>query len=64
MKLPKPMTAEEFKLATGNLPQNDDLDRVNCQEAGDVGHFGCGWNEMENKPSFMSFPAEHRRKVH
>ncbi len=64
MKLLKPMTAEQFKLATGHDAENDDLDRVNCEKAGDLGHFCCGWNEMDNKPMFMSISLSHRRKEH
>lgn len=46
-------TQESFKEAFGTNPINDDLERVNCQEAGAVGHFQCGVCPDHNKPRFM-----------
>lgn len=47
------ITAEYFKEATGYEPTNDDLERCNCDKAGEPGHFGCGWCEEKNLPYFM-----------
>lgn len=35
-------TAEDFKRNLGMEPEADDLDRINCEHAGDFGHRGCG----------------------
>jgi hypothetical protein len=48
------ITAEDFKAATGQEPENDDLERCNCPDAGKVGHHMCGWDEETNLPWFMS----------
>lgn len=47
------ITAEMFKEATGFVPENDDLERCNCEYAGTSGHYQCGWNKALNKPVFM-----------
>jgi hypothetical protein len=47
------MTADEFKQATGADPVDDDLERVNCTHAGEMGHWQCGWCPACNKPRFM-----------
>jgi hypothetical protein len=47
-----PMTEEEFERVMGRPPVNDDLHRVNCKEAGAVGHFFCGWCLEHQKPKF------------
>lgn len=47
------MTEEEYKVKFGSEPIQDDLDRVNCKEAGKVGHFCCGECEKHLKPRFM-----------
>ncbi len=44
--------AEEFERMTGHAPTNDDLDRVNCQEVGTVGHSQCGVCDSHGKPRF------------
>lgn len=36
------ITANDFKVLTGRDPQYDDLDRVNCLLAGQIGHVQCG----------------------
>lgn len=45
------MNAEEFKIATGREPVNDDLERANCTKAGSPGHRMCGVCG-HNKPAF------------
>ncbi len=47
------ITRETFLAATGREPENDDLERCNCKEAGKLGHYSCGWNAAENRPQFM-----------
>ncbi len=47
------ITAEKFKQATGQEPIQDDLERCNCSEAGEVGHWSCGWNKQKDMPVFM-----------
>lgn len=36
------MTLDEYVAAVGFAPENDDLERANCAEAGEPGHYGCG----------------------
>lgn len=31
-----------YEVLTGYAPENDDLERANCQEAGQTGHLACG----------------------
>jgi len=52
------ITAEQFEQATGYKPENDDLDRCNCDRAGQPGHSSCGWNKKENLPVFMTYPEK------
>ena len=46
------MNAEEFHERTGSMPENDDLDRVNCEQAGEIGHSQCGVCE-HGHPKFL-----------
>jgi len=46
------ITADQFRQATGRDPEQDDLERVNCPNAGEVGHWGCGWDKRLNLPVF------------
>ena len=48
----KTITAEDYKKATGADPENDDLERVNCTQLGQVGHQQCGWCPKCNLPRF------------
>lgn len=36
------MTAKQFEQLTGHAPEQDDLERVNCEEVGFMGHYQCG----------------------
>lgn len=45
-----PITAAQFTRATGRAPVLDDLQRANCPQAGEVGHYGCGWCAEHDKP--------------
>lgn len=47
------ITAEMFEKATGHEPEQDDLERSNCSQAGLIGHRMCGWNAKANLPNFM-----------
>ena len=47
------ITEEIFTEATGFKPIKDDLERCNCEYAGESGHWQCGWNIALNKPVFM-----------
>ena len=55
------ITEAEFKAATGNDPEDDDMDRVNCNVAGDVGHTSCGWCDIHNKPMFQDYQCTMKR---
>lgn len=57
------ITAELFKQATGQYPRDDDLERCNCELAGKLGHWYCGWNYKENLPVFMVGP-EPKKEDH
>lgn len=47
------ITEEQFTLATGSAPRDDDMERANCPDAGKIGHWSCGWNHKRNLPRFM-----------
>jgi len=46
------ITKQIFLEATGRVPVDDDLERCNCQNAGE-GHYFCGWNHDMNRPAFF-----------
>jgi len=46
------MTAAEFEKVTGVPPVQDDLERVNCDKAGELGHLSCGVCDC-GMPMFM-----------
>ena len=50
----QPITAEMFRLAVGRDPEQDDLDRCNCPQAGEIAHTGCGWDHEAGLPRFIS----------
>ena len=47
------VTVEEFEEVVGHLPERDDLDRANCNVAGAVGHYLCGWCGDCDLPRFI-----------
>lgn len=47
------ITAETFEQKTGRAPDQDDLHRCNCDKAGELGHWFCGWCQEHDKPRFM-----------
>ena len=46
----KTITAEEFLQIFGYEPKDDDLERVNCDKAGTIGHMQCGWCQTHDAP--------------
>lgn len=36
------MKAKEFEKVVGRTPKDDDLERANCDQAGQPGHWSCG----------------------
>ncbi len=47
------MNAKTFESKTGHIPEHDDLERVNCKDAGEVFHFSCGWCSVCDLPRFQ-----------
>lgn len=47
------MSRETFIAMTGREPQQDDLNRVNCEQEGEIGHGSCGWCHIHNAPRFQ-----------
>lgn len=47
------ITSEKFEERVGSPPIQDDLERVNCEDAGKVGHHQCGWCKECDKPRFI-----------
>lgn len=46
------ITREMFCQALGAEPEQDDLERCNCEQAGQIGHLMCGWNYERSRPNF------------
>jgi len=59
------ITIEMFEQATGMLPIYDDIERCNCPNAGELGHWSCGWCESKNLPYFMigAVPKQEREEI-
>lgn len=60
------ITAEHFEKATGRAPEDDDLNRANCPEAGLVGHMSCGWDHERDLPVYETgsrYYVEFRRSL-
>lgn len=53
------MTRLGYLFRVGHLPQQDDLERVNCPKAGDLGHWYCGWCPTHHKPYFICGCRNH-----
>jgi len=45
------ITKEMWLAATGYAAVDDDLERANCPKAGQIGHHGCGWCSVCDKPN-------------
>jgi len=46
------ITKNIFRTKMGYDPEDDDLDRCNCKEAGNLGHECCGWCKIHDKPMY------------
>ncbi len=61
------ISAERFFTATGVVPVQDDLERCNCINQGEIGHTICGWSDLFEKPMFMltshQRSAEHEFRI-
>jgi hypothetical protein len=53
------ITRAKFLAATGVEPINDDLERCNCAQAGELGHWFCGWDDARNLPVFLTARGAH-----
>lgn len=53
------MDAAGFELLVGRPPQDDDLDRVNCELAGAIGHTMCGLCPTHAQPRFVCGCMSH-----
>jgi len=51
----KKITRRKFITATGREPEQDDLERCNCPNAGAIGHFCCGWDYKYDLPIFETY---------
>jgi len=47
------ITRDIYFKNVGQEPIEDDLERCNCDKAGQPHHSCCGWNISYNKPVFM-----------
>ena len=47
------VTAKQFEEMTGFKPEDDDLDRTNCEKAGGITHTMCGVCQKCRKPRFV-----------
>lgn len=47
------ITEKYFTERVGRPPEQDDLERVNCSQAGEIGHWSCGWCATHDLPVFM-----------
>ena len=47
------MTHDEFAQLVGSVPENDDLERVNCEVVGTAGHEQCGICRKCGYPRFI-----------
>lgn len=52
MRLLAPYTEAMYTQMMGNLPKDDDLERVNCPYAGQLGHRHCGVCPDCTRPRF------------
>jgi hypothetical protein len=51
-----PMDAEEFRARLGVEPEPGELDRINCPQAGEIGHATCGWDPAAKRPRCLGGP--------
>lgn len=55
------VTAEQFTMAVGVAPADDDLERCNCDKPGHFGHWACGWDPRRGMPHFVPGTAKNAR---
>lgn len=55
------MNRDEFETITESTPEHDDLERVNCPRAGEIGHRMCGVCSKCGCPLFI--PCGHEREA-
>jgi len=60
MKRKSKMSKKIFIERTGEAPEEDQLERVNCRKAGEVGHFMCGVCEHDYPMLAECVPCERR----
>lgn len=53
-------TAEQYEYRYGRPPEHDDLERINCDCAGDPGHRQCGWCVECNGPRMFCHSCSSR----
>lgn len=53
IRSPGTVTKEIFIDRVGREPENDDLERCNCNQAGKIGHMLCGWCPACDLPRFV-----------
>lgn len=58
------MDAAEFELVVGHKPEQDDLERANCPDAGKIGHACCGICPHCGVPRFLCIVAAHHGEVY
>ena len=47
------ISQEKFIRSVGRIPEDDDMERVNCFKKGEPGHYFCGWCSKHDKPRFI-----------
>lgn len=52
-------TEQDFINATGHEPEQDDLERCNCEHKNEIDHQSCGICEEHNMPVFMCHECFH-----
>jgi hypothetical protein len=56
------ITREQFRIAVGCYPGQEALERCNCELAGQIGHWFCGWCDDCDRPRFVC--GHDRRTPH
>lgn len=57
------ITSEIFKRALGYEPHDDDLERCNCAQAGQMFHACCGWDEELNLPTWIAMANKIKNPI-
>jgi hypothetical protein len=56
------ITEEHFTQRMRRAPEQDDLERSNCDKAGQPGHSQCGWDTEFDLPVFLVGNAPAQRE--